>query len=142
MIIKNDLIHETSKPLKLLTNANTYIFAFLFCIYIFVYSSNSYAVSNVSCSNVKLVPGDSLTNDSLKIIIPDSNTAIKIGMVILSTIYGEKYIKRCRPFTAILIDGDTWKVYGSLYKYYTVGGEPVVLLSRKDARVKDVYHTR
>ncbi len=83
------------------------------------------------------------TQDTLDNIIRDSIAAVKIGKVILGTIYGDNYIDKCKPFYAKLLNNnDTWKVSGSMHKRFTVGGEPVIFLHKKDARVIKYYHTR
>ena len=74
--------------------------------------------------------------------VPDRHTAIKIAEAVLIPIYGQKVIKKERPFTASLTN-DVWVVEGSLPKrllFTASGGVAIVELSKKDGRILRVTH--
>lgn len=72
-------------------------------------------------------------------IIPDSSTAIKVSVVILSKIYGRKRIESEKPFTAIL-KGGYWIVYGSLPEHPDVMGVAEIVIKKKNGEVINVSH--
>ena len=73
--------------------------------------------------------------------VPDEVTAIRVAEAILIPIYGESVIKWQRPFKAVLNNG-IWTVKGQLEVPKYVGGVATVKLSKSDARIFWVRHTR
>jgi hypothetical protein len=78
--------------------------------------------------------------------VPDAKTAVKIAEAIFEPIFGKKYIRRRKPFKAILINDSIWKVHSSPRKIilggYIVGGGPVALIHKSNGKIIDVYHTK
>ncbi len=70
--------------------------------------------------------------------LPDSLTAVRVAVAILTPIYGQEQIRKERPLVATLADS-TWTVRGSL-PAGTVGGVVSIQLSKRDARVIRVSH--
>jgi len=71
-------------------------------------------------------------------IIPDSITAIKIGEIILSNIYGKDKIIKERPFTALLIN-EYWIVYGFLPEGYK-GGVAEIIIKKDNGEIINISH--
>jgi len=83
--------------------------------------------------------------------VPDSKTAIRIAVAVLSPIYGEKQIQSEKPFHASLKHG-VWTVNGSLpnptaggkvvagYHAVVVGGTALIQISKKDGHILFVMH--
>jgi NTF2 fold immunity protein len=72
-------------------------------------------------------------------IVPDGETALQIGKIILKGYYGEKLVNAYEPYEAVL-HGEEWWVSGSSPdpcrgKYALGGGMPQLSMSKKDARV-------
>jgi hypothetical protein len=72
-----------------------------------------------------------LSNMSPKQIVPDADTAIKIAVVVLSRIYGEREIAAQNPYRATLQHG-IWSVQGS---QKAVGHVAYAQIVKADARV-------
>ncbi len=72
--------------------------------------------------------------------VPDSLTAVRVAVAILTPIYGQEQIRKELPLVATLADS-TWTVHGSL-PAGTVGGVASIQLSKRDARVIRVSHGR
>jgi len=70
--------------------------------------------------------------------VPDRGTAISIAVAVLTALNGAALVEREKPYTALL-DGDTWVVSGAPPP--EMGGVAVVQISKKDGRIKCVYHT-
>jgi hypothetical protein len=73
-------------------------------------------------------------------LIPDAETAVNVGRVILERYYGEGLVRRYEPYRAILDPqhGEEWWVLGSREDARTGGfggGFPELSIARKDARV-------
>jgi NTF2 fold immunity protein len=73
--------------------------------------------------------------------VPDEHTAVAIAEAVLVPIYGENLIKAERPFHATIAHG-VWTVMGTLPKGYDVGGVAVLKLSKSDARILQVIHSK
>jgi hypothetical protein len=73
--------------------------------------------------------------------IPDERTAVAIAEAILIPIYGKEQIDSERPLIAKL-KNDIWTVTGSLPKGHDMGGVAEVRLSKRNARVIFVEHTK
>src|SRR6266487_1644027 len=75
--------------------------------------------------------------------VPDKKTAISIAEAVLSPIYGEKLVKKERPYTATLTNG-VWTVEGSLHKGVfgdlVSGGVAEVEISKADGCILRVSH--
>ncbi|MGD0941560.1 MAG: YbbC/YhhH family protein [Terracidiphilus sp.] len=72
--------------------------------------------------------------------VPDERTAVTIAEAVLIPIYGEKTIAGEKPFHAKL-NGDIWVVNGTLASG-SLGGVAIVELSRKDAQIISVTHSK
>lgn len=70
-------------------------------------------------------------------IVPDSATAIKIAEAIWLPIYGEQVLSK-KPYKAEL-QGNVWIVTGTL-SGNTVGGVPIVEISKTDGKVIRLSH--
>jgi NTF2 fold immunity protein len=73
-------------------------------------------------------------------LIPDAETALKIGRVILERYYGDSLVRRYEPYHATRdpINAEEWVVAGSREDKSTAGfggGFPGLSIDRKDARV-------
>ncbi|RTQ49204.1 hypothetical protein EJV47_13745 [Hymenobacter gummosus] len=71
-------------------------------------------------------------------VIPDSTTAVAVAEALTFDIYGDKQIRRQKPYQVALIDG-YWVVTGSLPVGH-VGGAFEVILDAKDGRVLRLAH--
>lgn len=72
--------------------------------------------------------------------VPDPKTAEKLAEALLIPVYGEKNIKRQKPFDISLKEG-IWYVRGSLPKGH-FGGTAEILISKRNAQVLYMYHDR
>jgi hypothetical protein len=72
-------------------------------------------------------------------LIPDAETALKVGRVILDKYYGECFVRKYEPYRAIPDPhGEDWWVLGSREDGSTKGfggGFPEISIAKKDARV-------
>jgi hypothetical protein len=80
-------------------------------------------------------------------LIPDAETALKIGRVILERYYGDNLVRRYEPYrvSAHPINAEEWVVLGSPEdKSFTGfgGGFPELSIARKDARVTRIALSR
>jgi len=76
-------------------------------------------------------------------LIPDAETALKIGRIILEKYYGDSLVRRYEPYRATLhpFNTEEWVVVGSREDRSTAGfggGFPELSIARKDARVKRI----
>jgi hypothetical protein len=75
-------------------------------------------------------------------LIPDAETALKVGRVILERYYGDSAVQRYEPYRAIL-KGEEWWILGSQPNASSSnkssirfgGGFPELSIAKKDARV-------
>jgi len=71
-------------------------------------------------------------------LIPDAETALKIGRVILDRYYGEDFVRRFEPYRATLDSQEEWSILGShedkSFKGFG-GGMPAIRIAKKDAKV-------
>lgn len=72
--------------------------------------------------------------------VPDSLSALQIGKIILTQIYGKERIESKEPYH-VSLRNDVWIITGSLPPL-SLGGVPCILLSRKTGAVLSVYHGR
>jgi hypothetical protein len=70
--------------------------------------------------------------------VPDEKTAIAIAVAVWSPIYGEKALKKEKPFEAVLKDG-VWHIKGTLPAGYK-GGVAEAEISKEDARILRISH--
>jgi len=73
-------------------------------------------------------------------LIPDAETALKVGRAILDIYYGESFVRKYEPYRAILDPhgGEEWWVLGSREDKSTGGfggGFPELSIAKKDARI-------
>ncbi len=71
-------------------------------------------------------------------VVPDSSTAVDMGMLILSKVYGDTLIKSEKPFTAVLSRG-YWIVYGNIGNKM-VGGVAEIVLKKGNGQVINISH--
>ena len=64
--------------------------------------------------------------------VPDADTAIKIAVVVLSRIYGEREIAAQKPYRATLKENGIWTVQGSPS---AVGGVAYAEIAKADGRI-------
>jgi hypothetical protein len=81
-------------------------------------------------------------------LIPDEETALKIGRIILERYYGESTFARFEPYRASL-RGEEWGVAGTPSfppgvepAHVRGGGHPALRISKKDGRVIHIALTR
>jgi hypothetical protein len=80
-----------------------------------------------------------------KDLIPDAETALKVGRIILAKYYGDSTLRRYEPYSATP-QGEEWWVLGSVpgasrEGKSTVrfgGGFPELVIAKKDARVLSI----
>ena len=80
-------------------------------------------------------------------LIPDAETAIEIGRVILERYYGDSLVRRYEPYRASPnpINAEEWVVLGSREDKSVTergGGFPELSISRRDARVTGITLSR
>ncbi len=80
-------------------------------------------------------------------LIPDAETALKIGRAILERYYGDNLVRGYEPYRAIQhpVNAEEWVVMGSPEdKSFTGfgGGFPELSISRRDARVTRIALSR
>jgi len=73
-------------------------------------------------------------------LIPDAETALKVGRVILDKYYGEDFVRKYEPYRAMpnLHGEEEWWVLGSREDKSTGGlggGFPELSIAKQDARV-------
>ena len=71
-------------------------------------------------------------------VVPDSITAVRVAVAILSPIYGAKQIRGEHPFHSTLKDG-VWIVRGSLPRGW-IGGVAEIHIAKQDGRILAIYH--
>jgi hypothetical protein len=71
-------------------------------------------------------------------VIPDEGTAVRVGMAVLSPVYGEAKIKSEMPFKAKLSKG-VWAIEGTLPNGM-VGGVASIRIKKLDGRVLGMSH--
>lgn len=69
--------------------------------------------------------------------VPNADTAVKIAEAVWLPIYGES-IHQKKPFKARL-ENEVWIIEGTLPKD-TLGGVPIIEISKKDAKILRVSH--
>lgn len=76
-------------------------------------------------------------------VIPDSVTAVQVGVIILSKAYGDSVIESEKPFTAVLSKG-YWVVYGDFHSPKKGGlavmGVAEIVIKRATGEVKSISH--
>lgn len=82
-----------------------------------------------------------------KFVVPNAETAVKIGEAVLIPVYGKKKVEAEEPFKAKLTAG-VWVVSGTLHcpdghggiTTSCLGGVAVVQISKEDGRVLSMGH--
>ncbi|MCX6272783.1 MAG: YbbC/YhhH family protein [Bacteroidetes bacterium] len=69
--------------------------------------------------------------------VPDKTTAIKIAETIWLPIYG-KAIYEHKPFTAVLVNGNVWRITGTVHS--EKGGAPIAEIQKSDCRILLISH--
>jgi hypothetical protein len=78
-------------------------------------------------------------------LIPDAETALKIGRVILERYYGDSLVRRFEPYRVSTINAEEWVVSGSREDKSSAGfggGFPELSIARRDARVTRIALSR
>jgi hypothetical protein len=65
--------------------------------------------------------------------VPNEATAVSVGVAILLPIYGNEVRKY--KYQAMLIDSNTWIVYGTRKGKLLLGGVPTIKIQRSDCKV-------
>jgi hypothetical protein len=76
-------------------------------------------------------------------LVPDAESAVKVALGLLAESLGllaRDVIDGFQPWTAKAVD-DTWEVRGTLPKG-TRGGTFVIVVTRRDGRLKKIFHDR
>lgn len=93
---------------------------------------------------MKDIPGQVVTANEWRTFRPDSGvvgdsiTAIQLGEVYISHIFGASILKLQLPLEARL-EGEHWRVNGVLPPNH-LGGVAVVRISREDGRIIQIFH--
>ena len=80
-------------------------------------------------------------------LIPDAETALKVGVPILEKYYGKELVDRYQPYRAVA-SRDEWAVMGTSLSNRDQltsergGGFPTISISKKDARVSRIALSR
>jgi hypothetical protein len=69
--------------------------------------------------------------------VPNEKTAIRVAEAILEPIYGEKFVKKGRPYKALLMDGEVWLVESNSSK--RTGAIVVIEIQKSDCKVLKMY---
>ncbi len=85
---------------------------------------------------------DSSVRDLPNGVLRDYETAAKVGIIILSSIYKEERIKRKKPFEIFLRNADYWALTGSLYIKGAFGGAAHINIQKADCRILSIYHEK
>jgi hypothetical protein len=79
-------------------------------------------------------------------LIPDAETALKVGKIILERYYGDDLVRKYEPYRvrASFLDENEWVVSGSNPRNDggLGGGFPELLIARKDGRVRSVSRSK
>jgi hypothetical protein len=78
-------------------------------------------------------------------LIPDAETALKIGRAILERYYGDSLVRRYERASPDLINAEEWLVLGSREDKSVTGrggGFPELSIERRDARVTRIALSR
>jgi hypothetical protein len=70
-------------------------------------------------------------------LVPDAETALKVGLAILEASYGKTLVDDGQPYEAVL-QGDQWWIVPHTAPGMRGGGKPELSLSKKDARVLSI----
>lgn len=115
------------------------------CCFLYLTATGCTGGAQVDSGSSRLArPGRDTTIDGKHHFIPrdgiisDSVTAVRVGEVILRSVYGLEQIKRQSPLQARLHD-QNWIVEGTL-RPGTLGGTALIVLSGRDGRVVRVSH--
>ena len=76
-------------------------------------------------------------------LVPDAESAVKVALGLLAESLGllaRDVIDAFQPWTARAVD-DAWEVRGTLPKG-TRGGTFVIVVARRDARLRKIFHDR
>jgi NTF2 fold immunity protein len=65
--------------------------------------------------------------------VPNEATAVSVGVAILLPIYG-KEVKKYK-YEAMLIDSNTWIVYGTIKGKLLLGGVPSIKIQKSDCKI-------
>lgn len=75
-------------------------------------------------------------------IIPDAKTAAKVGISILSSMYGKENIEIEKPFEVELANDSVWYVRGSHSLVYPVGGHSMIAIQKMDGKVLNLNYAK
>lgn len=80
-------------------------------------------------------------------LIPDAETALKVGIAILERYYGDALVRRYEPYRVSPDPGhpEVWMVFGSREDKSVTGrggGFPELSIARRDARVTRIALSR
>jgi hypothetical protein len=81
----------------------------------------------------------SVPKEPKECFVPNEKTAIMVAEAIWLPIFGDD-IYKYKPFKAKLIDGRTWKVYGTVHT--AKGGSPFAIIQMSDCKIIKVYHEK
>jgi hypothetical protein len=87
---------------------------------------------------LELVPKNDM--QPIENLVPDANTAIKIGVAVLLPIFGSVVVGRESPFKASL-NGENWIVEGQLPETM-LGTVATVEIAKRDGRIIEILHTK
>jgi hypothetical protein len=71
-------------------------------------------------------------------VVPDSETAGNLAILILSRAYGKDKIEKEKPFTTLFKDG-YWIVYGDLPDGY-IGGVAEIVIRKSNGEIINISH--
>ncbi len=85
---------------------------------------------------------DSSVRDLPNGVLRDYETAAKVGIIILSSILGDKDVKKQFPFEVFLTNTGSWSLDGSLYPIGSAGGTAHIDIQKSDCRILALYHEK
>lgn len=93
------------------------------------------------------MPDNGYTPDSTVCNLPDGvlrdyETAAKVGIAILSSIYGYEEIKKQCPFDVYFGNTGYWVLDGRLPSEFTAGGTAHIIIQKVDSRIIFYYHEK
>lgn len=74
-------------------------------------------------------------------IIPDAETAVKVGTAVLSSIFGGNETDLQKPFKVELIIDKIWHVYGTPSKRH-IGGTLEIYIQKSDSRILNINNSK
>lgn len=72
-------------------------------------------------------------------IVQKPETAAKIGLSVLVSKFGEKYVSDRGPYSVVLVNHRVWKVFGNLEEYEM---PPAIYIQAADGQILGIYSNK